>query len=80
MKDSTFYVSNLEGSRLFFLLILWMSVLISIVRLTLFPFLLVVNMKITDFLVTAVSAVAYPFVTVLRLAGASKFYSQILGM
>jgi hypothetical protein len=75
-----FQTWSLEGYRLFFLLIFWMSVLISIVRLTLCPFFLVVNLKITVLLVAAVSAVAYPFVTVLRLVGASKFYSQILGM
>ncbi len=77
---SMFQTWSLEGYRLFFLLIFWMSVLISIVRLTLCPFFLVVNLKITVLLVAAVSAVAYPFVTVLRLVGASKFYSQILGM
>ncbi len=80
MEDCAFYVANLKDYNLFFHFILWKSLLTIIVRLTLCPFLLVVNMKITDFLVAAVSAVAYPFVSVLRLVGASKFYSQILGM
>jgi hypothetical protein len=70
----------MEDYNLFFHFILWNSVLVIIVRLTLCPFFLVVNLKITVLLVAAVSAVAYPFVTVLRLVGASKFYSQILGM